>query len=101
MILPLAAHWYANNRVSKPFQFRWSIPAIAVTLLVADFLYFLAISDPQALISVISPIRRTSVVIPFLYGVTCLSEKNWRGKAVCIVVMLLGVYLISLPMATE
>ena len=94
-IIPLAMHWYLKDRTSKPFQFRWSIPAIAVTLLIADFLYFLAISDPTALIAVISPIRRTSVVIPFLYGVFFLDEKNLRGKATCIAVMLLGVYLVS------
>lgn len=94
-MIPLAMRWYVKDRKSKPFQFRWSIPAIAVTLLIADFLYFLAISDPTSLIAVVSPIRRTSVVIPFLYGVFFLNEKNVRGKAVCITLMLFGVYLVS------
>lgn len=94
-MVPLAIHWYLKDRRSKPFQFRWSIPTIAVTLLIADFFYFLAISDSTALIAVISPIRRTSVVIPFLYGVFFLGEENRRSKAICIAVMLGGVYLVS------
>lgn len=93
-ILPLAIYWFAKDRQAKPFEFRWAIPAIAISLLIADFLYFQAVSDPHAMISVISPVRRTSVVIPFLYGVLRLSEKNWRPKAICIGVMLIGVFLI-------
>lgn len=94
VLLPLAIHWYIKDRVQKPFEFRWSIPAIAVSLLIADFLYFTAVSDPQAQISIISPLRRTSVLIPFLYGVINLKEKNARPKAICLGVMLIGVYLI-------
>lgn len=94
VMLPQAIHWFVRSRVTKPFQFRWSIPAIAVTLLVADFLYFTAISDPAAQIAIISPLRRTSVVIPFLYGVFRLKEENALAKAVCIIVMLMGVVLV-------
>lgn len=94
VLLPMAIHWYFKERIRKPFEFRWSIPAIALTLLVADFLYFTAITDPQAQISIISPLRRTSVLIPFLHGVINLNEKNARPKAICVGVMLIGVYLI-------
>jgi bacterial/archaeal transporter family protein len=93
-MFPLATHWYVKDRHAKPFEFRWSIPCIAITLLISDFLYFQAVSDPQAMIAIVSPIRRTSVVIAFLYGVLRLSEKNWRAKAMCIAVMLIGVYLV-------
>lgn len=93
-MLPLAAYWFVREKHTKPFELRWSIPGIAISLLIADFLYFQAVSDPDAMIAIISPIRRTSVVIPFLYGILRLSERNWRGKALCIGVMLIGVYLI-------
>ena len=94
VMLPLAGHWYFRERHTKPLHLRWSIPAIAITLLIADFLYFHAVSDPTALISVISPLRRTSVLIPFAFGILCLAEKNWRPKAVCLGIMLLGVVLV-------
>lgn len=95
VLSPLAVIWYVKERTKKPFEFRWSIPTIAVSLLVADFLYFTAITDPQAKISIISPLRRTSVVIPFCYGVISLKEQNARPKVACIVAMLIGVYLVS------
>lgn len=95
VMLPLTIRWFRRDRKEKPFQFRWSIPMIAVTLLTADFLYFIAVSTPDALISIVSPIRRTSVIIPFLFGVTRLAEKNWKRKLACIALMLLGVWLVS------
>ena len=95
VMLPLAIYWYKKDRKNQPFQFRWTIPAIAITLLIADYLYFTAISDSSALISVISPVRRTSVMIPFVFGVLMLNEKNGRPKLACLVVMLAGVILLS------
>lgn len=94
VMLPLATYWWFKERRAKPLQLRWAIPAIAVTLLIADFLYFTAVSDPEALISVVSPLRRTSVLIPFAFGILFLSEKNWKAKAACIGLMLLGVGLV-------
>lgn len=94
-MLPLAVHWAIFQRKKSPFEFRWSIPAIALTLLLADYLYFTAVSHPEALISLISPLRRTSVIIPFIYGIVRLSEKNWKPKLTSLLVMLLGVFLIG------
>ncbi len=95
VMLPLAIRWYAKERPSQSFQWRWSIPTIAIMLLIADFLYFTAVSDPAALISVVSPVRRTSVIIPFVFGIVVLSELNWKRKAISIALMLLGVVLVS------
>lgn len=93
---PLMMHWMLRRRQHEPFQWRWSIPMIAILLLVSDFLYFSAISDTRAMISLISPLRRTSVLIAFMAGVLMYQEKNWRAKAVCIVMLLIGVYVLSL-----
>ena len=96
VLLPLGGRWWLFERRENKFQWRWSIPLIAVTLLIADFLYFTAIRYPDALISVISPVRRTSIVVSFLAGVLFLREKNWRAKAVCIVAIIVGVFVLSL-----
>ncbi|TWU56638.1 EamA-like transporter family protein [Rubripirellula tenax] len=95
VMMPLAIRWYFVDRTRKPFQWKWSIPLIAIFLLVADFVYFTAVSDPEALISVISPVRRTSVIVSFVFGILKLGEKNWRAKLVCIAGILGGVVLIS------
>ncbi len=95
VMIPLAIRWWRLERAENPFQWRWSIPLIALFLLVADFTYFTALSDPSALISVISPLRRASLVIAFLFGIVNLKERNWKAKAPCIAVILAGVVLLS------
>ena len=54
VMIPLAVKWYRTERLQSPFEWRWSIPMIAVLLLISDFLYFSAIEKPDALISLIS-----------------------------------------------
>ena len=93
---PLMIHWLLRRRKLEAFQWRWAIPMIAILLLVSDFLYFSAIADKQAMISLISPLRRTSVIIAFVAGVLIYKEKNWRAKGVCIATLLIGVYVLSL-----
>ena len=94
VMLPLVIRW-RRDRHRTPFQWRWSIPMIAVLLLVADYAYFKAVADPEALISVISPLRRSSVLVAFAFGILQLKEKNGSTKAPCIGAILLGVYLLS------
>lgn len=93
--LPLCLYWLARERQAAPFQWRWTIPAVAVLLLISDFLYFTAIQDPHALISLISPLRRSSMIIPFTAGTLLFGESNWRAKSVCVVCLLAGVYVLS------
>ena len=95
VMLPLAFYWYSKERQKTPFQWRWTIPCIAIFLLAADYLYFMAVSDPNALISIISPIRRTAVLIPFLLGIQFFGEQNFRAKAICVVGLLIGVFLLA------
>ena len=95
VMLPLYIRWRILDQVTSPFQWRWSIPMIALLLLVSDFTYFSAIGQPGALISVISPLRRTSVVIAFIAGIRMYAEKNWRLKAICLMGLLVGVYVIT------
>ncbi|MEY3175079.1 MAG: hypothetical protein RLZZ436_2993 [Planctomycetota bacterium] len=96
VMLPIIGHWLLRGRSNAPFEWRWSIPMIALLLLVSDFLYFSANEQPDALISVISPLRRTSVIIAFLAGIRLYGEKNWRIKACCLAGLLAGVVVISL-----
>lgn len=95
VLFPLASYWWLRERKTNPFEFRWSIPLIAVCLLVADYLYFSAIQTPDAMIALISPARRTSAIIPFAFGILMLSEQNWRAKLACLCLMFLGVFLLS------
>lgn len=79
-----------------PFVWRWSIPCISLFLTGADLCYFYALSLPGAMISVISMIRRGSVLVSFLYGVVILREQHVRAKAADLCVLLVSLGLLVL-----
>lgn len=96
VILPFYIGWRRALWQRGLFEWRWSIPLIGIFLLIADFLYFTAISDTEALISVVSPIRRAAVVVSFAGAMTLYKEKNLRPKAFCVSVLLAGIVLLYL-----
>ncbi|WP_269523488.1 DMT family transporter [Coraliomargarita parva] len=96
VMLPFYVLWLKGAWPRGIFHWRWSIPCIGLLLLAADFLYFTAIGQEDALIAVISPIRRCAVIVTFLGGIFLHKEKNFRPKAACLVVLLLGVALIKM-----
>jgi len=96
ILMPLLIYWRFIDPASKPFRWRPAIAGIAFALLIADFLYFTAISQPGALISVISTLRRSSIVVSFLIGIFMMGEKNFRPKAICIASMLIGIAIVTL-----
>ena len=93
LVPPMILWWRLPNR--HPFHWHISIPAIGVTLLAADLLYFTAISQPGALISLISPVRRASVVVSFLLGIILFGEKHARAKAICVAAIVGGLVLLA------
>jgi transporter family protein len=72
------------------FSFRWSILGISVFLILSDYVYLKALSDPDSLIAVVSTIRRAGTIIPFLYGIIVLHEKQIRAKVLCLTGVILG-----------
>lgn len=80
----------------QPFKWDWMIVLIAVFITAADFLYFSALNQEGSLLSVISMVRRSSVVVPFLFGAFAFHEKNIRLKVLDMAVMLAGITLITL-----
>jgi len=96
VVLPGFCVWFWRHRESQPFSWRWSILAIGIYLLVSDFLYFTALEQQGALISLISPLRRVSVIISFLLGIYLFEEAYLRRKSACLAMLLFGVALISI-----
>lgn len=96
VMLPFYALWRRGNWRRSEFTWRWTIPFIGILLLIADFLYFSAIAQDDALISVISPMRRGAVVISFLGGIFLYQEKNFKLKALSVAGILAGIILIQL-----
>lgn len=95
VMLPVMGMWWQGWWPRSRFHWSWAIPMIGLLLLGADFLYFTAIAQPDALIAVISPLRRASVVISFLAGVILHKESNFRPKLICVLALLAGIALIQ------
>jgi len=96
VMLPFYLLWLRGAWPRGHFDWRWSIPLIGLLLLSADFLYFTAIAQEDALIAVISPIRRAAVVVTFLGGIYLHKEVNFRPKLYCIIGLLIGIVLLKL-----
>lgn len=79
-----------------PFSWRWSIIGISLFLTGADICYFYALSLPGSMISVISMIRRGSVLVSFFYGVLVLHERNVKAKLVDLSLLLVSLVLFVL-----
>lgn len=93
-IVVLNAVWPAQR--GRKFVWRWSIPLISLFLGLADFCYFTALAQDDALIAVVSMIRRGSVIVSFLFGALVLHEKNLRSKAFDIFLILVGLFFLYL-----
>ena len=96
MAIILLVLWYPKRKNTTPFQWRWSIALISLFLVAADFCYFYALSMEGSLIAVISTLRRSGVIIPFLFGVLYYREKNIKFKVIPLVGILLGILFLFL-----
>lgn len=85
--------WFPKRKI-QPLLWTWAIPFIGVTLTLADFLYFYALQYEDSLISLISIIRRSSVVYSFFIGAHVFKEQNISRKALLLIGILIGVILI-------
>ena len=90
MAAMVALLWWPVRRRSAPFRWDATIPLISIFLTAADLAYFYALSQPGAMISVVSMVRRGSVVVSFLFAALVFKEKNLRAKAVDLALVLLG-----------
>ena len=93
-VIMILRHGKARRKAADRFVWRWTIPLIAMFLTVADMAYFYALSLPGSMIAVVSMIRRGSVLVPFLYGVTVLHERNVRRKAADLAILFVSLALL-------
>ena len=93
LFLPLAVGWKLRWWQRQTFQWRWSVIGVSAALLVADFVYFNALRDPHALISLVSSLRRGSTLIAFCGGLLFFGELNGRQKLPAVLGVLAGIVL--------
>jgi drug/metabolite transporter (DMT)-like permease len=90
MLAMLLLLWWPQRKHTTPFHWHWSIICVSIFLSTADFLYFYALSLPGAMISIVSMVRRGSVIVSFLFGALFFHEHNLKSKALDLALVVLG-----------
>lgn len=90
MLLMLLLLWLPTHKKTTPFHWDWCIILISLFLSAADFAYFYALGLDGAMISIVSMIRRGSVLVSFLFGALIFHEKNLRSKLIDLLLVLLS-----------
>ncbi len=96
MFFILVVLWWPKHQNTTPFHWDWAIIGVSIFLCIADFVYFYSLSLPGAMISIVSMVRRGSVVVSFLCGALFFHEKNLRAKFFDLALVLLGMICLYL-----
>lgn len=82
--------WLPRKSRETPFRWHWAMPLISLFLSLADFVYFYALSNPDSMISIVSMVRRGSVLVSFGLGAMVFREHNLKAKAFDLFLVLLS-----------
>ena len=94
MTVILFALWWPTRKHTTPVQWKWPIIFIAVFLTLADYAYFVSLAQSASMVSIVSMIRRSSVIVSFLCGALLFHEKNLRSKVIDLLLVLLGLFFL-------
>ncbi len=94
LIVILAVIWFPHTKKRAAFKWRWSIPAVGILLQAADYFYFKALQNPEALIMLLSAIKRSQILIAVVIGGLIFKEKNKRKKLIPLAGIMIGVFMI-------
>ncbi|MDI9390754.1 MAG: DMT family transporter [Synergistota bacterium] len=84
-----------ENKTSL-FQFHWILLVVGAFLFVADRIYFIALHQEDALVSVVTIIRRSNVIVGFLWGVLVMKELGSKTKFAALGGIITGLLLIAI-----
>jgi drug/metabolite transporter (DMT)-like permease len=93
LFLPFAVGWKLRWWPRQTFTWRWSVPMVSLALLVCDFIYFNALRDPDALVSVVAGLRRASILVAFAGGIFLFRERHGRQKLPAVLGVVAGLVL--------
>jgi drug/metabolite transporter (DMT)-like permease len=93
LFTPFAIGWCRRWWPRNEFHWRWSIPGISVALLAADYIYFSALADPDALVSMVMSLRRGSTLVAFCGGLFFFGEESSVPKVLALLGILTGIIL--------
>ena len=85
---------YHNQTAPERFQWDWNLLFTAIIIVAADALYFQALAQEGSMLSIVSMIRRCSVVVTFIGSAILFKEHNIKGKAIDLAILLSGVAIL-------
>lgn len=92
----IALLWWPQRQNTTPFRWKWTIVCISLFLSAADFAYFYSLSLEDSMVSIVSMVRRSSVVVSFLFGALVFREKNLKSKVIDLILVLIGMFFLYL-----
>ncbi len=84
------------NHSTCGFRWDWNLVVVSVSILLADMAYFHALKDPDALLSIVSLMRRGCAIVSFILSVIIFKERNIRSKALCLGLLMVGMAVMAL-----
>jgi drug/metabolite transporter (DMT)-like permease len=91
LFVPFAIGWQQRWWERNEFRWRWSIPFIAFTLLVADYIYFGALRNPASLVSIVMSLRRGSTLVGFTGAIFLFREQHGWQKLPAVLGIVAGI----------
>ena len=86
--------WFPKRHQGTAFRWSWAIPLISIFICIADFAYFTSLHEADSMISVVSLVRRSSVIVSFTCAALIFKERNLKAKALDLALILLGMAFI-------
>ncbi len=99
LVRRLVCHSERSEESAPPFRWDWTLLLVAVLITGADMLYFFSLKQPDALLSIISTVRRTSIIVTFVCGALLFREGNIREKSLNLLMMAAGLALLLIGSA--
>ena len=99
LVRRLVCHSERSEESAPPFRWDWTLLLVAVLITGADMLYFFSLKQPDALLSIISTVRRTSIIVTFVCGALLFKEGNIREKSLNLLMMAAGLALLLIGSA--
>lgn len=83
-----------KNDALMRFKWDWGLVLTAVLIVTSDAAYFFALAQDGAMLSIISLLRRCSVIVTFALSAFVFKETNLRSKAIDLAMMLCGITIL-------
>ncbi len=83
-----------NKQKMGKFTLHWTIIASGFLIFLADYFYFKGLQDPEALILMMSAVKRSQILFTVIIGGFVFKEQNKRKKLIPLLGVLIGVFCI-------